>query len=255
MTSSPDSGSAAHLDPERLAEHLEGLLPPDEAAGVQAHLARCAHCAAVRDALLEVRAVLGSAPEPGPVPALVARRIDAAIAAEGRRRPVGEAVVGAAGRVAAVAPVRRRRWLPGIAAAAAAAAAVAVGIPVVTGGLGGSGDSTAESGRATDESAVDGARGGAAPELPAATDRELRSAARAAAAGSAAPSAADRASGGDCRLDRVDAVPGVVVQVRPAPDGIPAHVLVALRRGNAGTAVVLAACDPGAAVLARADSR
>jgi anti-sigma factor RsiW len=40
---------------ERLSDHLDGLLPPDEAAAVEQHLAGCADCRAVAGELEEVR--------------------------------------------------------------------------------------------------------------------------------------------------------------------------------------------------------
>jgi hypothetical protein len=141
---------SAHLTPERLAEHAEGLLAAGEAAAVAAHLAECPSCRSVQADLAALRAVL-AADGPGPMPADVAVRIDAALAearaaARAFQPPVpadSSAVRDAAGNVAGrpatdngqrTSPAdllaRRRqryRWYTRIAAAAA-------GLVVVVGG-------------------------------------------------------------------------------------------------------------------------
>jgi hypothetical protein len=72
-------GPAAHATPEELALHAEGLLAGAEEAGLAAHVAACPACQAVQADLVALRAAL-AADRPGPVPAEVAGRIDAALA-------------------------------------------------------------------------------------------------------------------------------------------------------------------------------
>ncbi|WP_441251238.1 anti-sigma factor family protein [Kitasatospora sp. McL0602] len=81
-TQHPDT---QHPDIEVLADLTEDLLPPDEAAAVRTHLDGCADCADTVAALVEVQELLGNAPAP-PLPAEIATRIDAALAAETEAR-------------------------------------------------------------------------------------------------------------------------------------------------------------------------
>jgi hypothetical protein len=76
----------AHPTPEQLAEHAEGVLGAADAAALDAHLAGCAACQAVQEDLRGLRAVLAS-DRPGPMPADVAARIDAALAGLSAARP------------------------------------------------------------------------------------------------------------------------------------------------------------------------
>ncbi|NEE44400.1 hypothetical protein G3M55_07225, partial [Streptomyces sp. SID8455] len=62
----------------------EGLLSASRAAEVRRHLAECELCAEVRDSLEEIRGLLGTLPDPEPMPEGIAARIDAALAAEAR---------------------------------------------------------------------------------------------------------------------------------------------------------------------------
>ncbi|MET9396342.1 zf-HC2 domain-containing protein [Kitasatospora sp. NPDC002965] len=81
--SSPDPAPATgpHPSVDELADLAEGLVEPADAAGaLRRHLADCAECRETADALAEVRTLLGAAEAP-PVPADVAARIDAALAA------------------------------------------------------------------------------------------------------------------------------------------------------------------------------
>ncbi|WP_042374311.1 anti-sigma factor family protein [Streptacidiphilus neutrinimicus] len=71
----------AHPDVELLAEHAEELLTDEQSAELTAHLATCAECRETYDALVELSALLGDEPAPGPMPDDVAARIDAALAA------------------------------------------------------------------------------------------------------------------------------------------------------------------------------
>lgn len=47
---------------ELLTDYLEGVLPPDEVAAVEAHLALCPHCQVYLDQMRATIAVLGSVP-------------------------------------------------------------------------------------------------------------------------------------------------------------------------------------------------
>lgn len=80
MTSTTDE--AGHPDVSDISDLSEGLLSPSRSEDVQHHLEKCAACADVHATLEEIRGLLGSLPDPGPMPADVADRIDAALAAE-----------------------------------------------------------------------------------------------------------------------------------------------------------------------------
>lgn len=80
MTSTTDA--AGHPDVAEISDLTEGLLPPDRGADIQRHLEACELCADVQASLEEIRGLLGSAPDAELMPADVATRIDAALAAE-----------------------------------------------------------------------------------------------------------------------------------------------------------------------------
>lgn len=80
MTSTTDT--AGHPDVAEISELTEGLLPPSRTADVRRHLDECELCADVYDSLEEIRGLLGTLPGPPRMPAEIASRIDAAIAAE-----------------------------------------------------------------------------------------------------------------------------------------------------------------------------
>ncbi|GHI06432.1 hypothetical protein AQI88_18985 [Streptomyces cellostaticus] len=80
MTSTTDT--AGHPDVAEISDLTEGLLPPDRTAEVRRHLAGCELCTDVHASLEEIRGLLGTVPGPPRMPADVAGRIDAAIAAE-----------------------------------------------------------------------------------------------------------------------------------------------------------------------------
>ncbi|WP_308117275.1 anti-sigma factor family protein [Streptomyces fuscigenes] len=80
MTSS--SGTDRHPDVEEISDLVEGLLPPTRALDLRGHLDDCDDCADVHRSLAEIRDLLGTLPGPAPMPADVAQRIDAALAAE-----------------------------------------------------------------------------------------------------------------------------------------------------------------------------
>ncbi|QGV79626.1 hypothetical protein [Streptomyces ficellus] len=80
MTSTTDT--AQHPDVSEISDLTEGLLPPARTADVRAHVEGCALCADVRSSLEEIRGLLGTLPGPARMPADIAERIDAALAAE-----------------------------------------------------------------------------------------------------------------------------------------------------------------------------
>lgn len=80
MTSTTDM--AEHPDVAEISDLTEGLLPSARSADVRRHLDECALCADVRASLEEIRDLLGTASGPPRMPAEVAGRIDAALAAE-----------------------------------------------------------------------------------------------------------------------------------------------------------------------------
>ncbi|MFJ9375109.1 anti-sigma factor family protein [Streptomyces sp. NPDC101455] len=80
MTSTTDT--AGHPDVAEISDLTEGLLLPSRGAEVRRHLDGCELCADVHDSLEEIRGLLGSMPGPPRMPAEIAGRIDAALAAE-----------------------------------------------------------------------------------------------------------------------------------------------------------------------------
>lgn len=80
MTSTADTDQ--HPEVAEISALTEGLLPPDRTADVQHHLASCELCSDVRASLDEIRGLLGTLPGPARMPADIAGRIDAALAAE-----------------------------------------------------------------------------------------------------------------------------------------------------------------------------
>ncbi|MFB7332246.1 anti-sigma factor family protein [Streptomyces adustus] len=80
MTSTTDM--AGHPDVAEISDLTEGLLSPARTTQVRRHLNRCELCADVHASLEEIRELLGTVPGPPRMPAEVAARIDAALAAE-----------------------------------------------------------------------------------------------------------------------------------------------------------------------------
>jgi anti-sigma factor RsiW len=80
VTSTTDT--AGHPDVAEISDLAEGLLPPSQTADVRRHLDECELCADVHASLEEIRGLLGTLPGPPRMPAEVASRIDAALAAE-----------------------------------------------------------------------------------------------------------------------------------------------------------------------------
>ncbi|GGX12244.1 hypothetical protein GCM10010297_37070 [Streptomyces malachitofuscus] len=80
MTSTKDM--AEHPDVAEISDLTEGLLPSARSTDVRRHLEACELCADVHASLEEIRDLLGAVPGPPRMPDEVARRIDAALAAE-----------------------------------------------------------------------------------------------------------------------------------------------------------------------------
>ncbi|MER5835314.1 hypothetical protein ABT116_31915 [Streptomyces sp. NPDC002130] len=80
MTSTTDM--AGHPDVAEISDLAEGLLPPARTTDLRGHLDDCDLCADVYASLEEIRGLLGTLPGPPRMPANVAGRIDAALAAE-----------------------------------------------------------------------------------------------------------------------------------------------------------------------------
>ncbi|MEU1000887.1 anti-sigma factor family protein [Streptomyces tibetensis] len=80
MTSTTDM--AGHPDVAEISDLAEGLLPPARTTDLRGHLDACELCADVYASLEEIRGLLGMMPGPPRMPADVAGRIDAALAAE-----------------------------------------------------------------------------------------------------------------------------------------------------------------------------
>ncbi|MDH6134608.1 hypothetical protein P3T37_004012 [Kitasatospora sp. MAA4] len=113
--SSTGRPSAGHPDLDQLADLHEELLSPAEAAAVRAHLDGCPQCADTLAALTDLTELLG-ADEPPAMPADVALRIDAALAAEAaapRPREAAAAKPRATRSPAAAPPTRTDRARPG----------------------------------------------------------------------------------------------------------------------------------------------
>ncbi|MGW9041393.1 anti-sigma factor family protein [Streptomyces lydicus] len=103
MTST--TGTDEHPEVSEISDLTDGLLSPSRAADLRGHLATCALCADVYASLEEIRGLLGTLPGPARMPADVAGRIDAALAAEALldRTTAGAGV--AVSRETATAPV------------------------------------------------------------------------------------------------------------------------------------------------------
>ncbi|MCX5200048.1 hypothetical protein OG897_01020 [Streptomyces sp. NBC_00237] len=80
MTST--TGTAQHPDVAEISDLTEGLLSPSRTQDVRRHVGGCDVCADVQLSLEEIRGLLGTLPGPQRMPADIAGRIDAALAAE-----------------------------------------------------------------------------------------------------------------------------------------------------------------------------
>ncbi|MCM1948704.1 hypothetical protein NC315_25495 [Streptomyces sp. G2] len=82
MNTTDKADTAQHPDVSEISDLTEGLLSPSRSATVRRHLDGCVLCADVRSSLEEIRGILGTLPGPPRMPAEIAGRIDAALAAE-----------------------------------------------------------------------------------------------------------------------------------------------------------------------------
>jgi anti-sigma factor RsiW len=80
VTSTTDT--AEHPEIDEISDLTEGLLSPSRTEEMQEHLSGCELCADVHASLEEIRDTLGTLPGPPHMPADIAGRIDAALAAE-----------------------------------------------------------------------------------------------------------------------------------------------------------------------------
>ncbi|MBF6046177.1 hypothetical protein GO001_13225 [Streptomyces sp. NRRL B-1677] len=76
------TGTDGHPEVGEISALTEGVLSPSRTADVREHLAGCELCEDVRSSLDEIRGALGTLPGPPRMPADIAGRIDAALAAE-----------------------------------------------------------------------------------------------------------------------------------------------------------------------------
>ncbi|MFH8567633.1 anti-sigma factor family protein [Streptomyces sp. NPDC017993] len=76
------TGTGQHPEVSEISDLTDGLLSPSRTADLRNHLASCALCEDVYESLEEIRGLLGTLPGPSRMPADVAGRIDAALAAE-----------------------------------------------------------------------------------------------------------------------------------------------------------------------------
>ena len=179
----PDARS--HVSAEQVADLLEDLLAADEAATVATHLSTCNSCAAVRDRLEGLPALLASARTDDPMlpmPADVAGRLDRALAAEARERAAGSSEPVDEQATATVVPISRATRSRKVFAGLVAAAAVVTGFVVVGDVVGGGSDGTADMSSA-DSGADDGADAGAESDQ---SDGYARSSGEAASPGTTA---------------------------------------------------------------------
>ncbi|MDX6351229.1 MAG: hypothetical protein QOF84_6019 [Streptomyces sp.] len=143
------TGTEEHPEVAEISALAEGILPPDRSTDVRGHLDTCPLCADVRASLDEIRNVLGTLPGPPRMPADIAGRIDAALAAEAlldaspipvsretAASDVSRETTTAADRPSGHSPApsgpgrprgRRRRWVKGALVTASAAAVLGLG--------------------------------------------------------------------------------------------------------------------------------
>ncbi|MEV5509275.1 zf-HC2 domain-containing protein [Streptomyces orinoci] len=105
MTST--TGTDGHPEVAEISALTEGVLPPGRTADLREHLAGCALCTDVRSSLDEIRRSLGTLPGPVRMPADVAGRIDAALAAEALLDATAPRTVSRETTVPAPGPVSR----------------------------------------------------------------------------------------------------------------------------------------------------
>ncbi len=130
-----------HASAEQVADLLEGNLPAAKAMRINAHLTGCGDCRDLRDALVDVAAVLGAeGASAQPMPSDVAASLHEAIAAANAE--TRESFVEVVGAVRRPSPRTPWTWLAGAAAAVVVVAAGVAGVRALPQG-GGSADSAA----------------------------------------------------------------------------------------------------------------
>lgn len=185
--------STPHPDVDELADLAEGLLGPARTTEVESHVADCADCASTIAAVRSVPALLADLPVP-PLPANVAARIEAALAAQVRERtgqsvgsaspagetgsrppnPAPESMPPQEATVSDLSSIRERkggappRWRR-LVLAAASVAVVVGGAALVAPQLNGS--------QTTADSAAEGQAGAMSAPDPGAADRDAESSA------------------------------------------------------------------------------
>ncbi|MFE7134446.1 anti-sigma factor family protein [Streptomyces sp. NPDC057638] len=85
MTSTADM--TQHPDVSEISDLLEGLLSTEDSSALREHLDDCALCTEVYDSLEQVRELLGTVADAGPMPTDIADRLDAALTAERENGP------------------------------------------------------------------------------------------------------------------------------------------------------------------------
>ncbi|MFF8786636.1 anti-sigma factor family protein [Streptomyces sp. NPDC015125] len=105
MTGTDEHPTGEHPEVSELSDLTDGLLSPSRSADVRHHLAGCPLCDDVYASLEEIRALLGTLPGPIRMPADVAGRIDAALAAEALLDATTPAAGAHVSRETATAPV------------------------------------------------------------------------------------------------------------------------------------------------------
>ncbi|MGW1373343.1 hypothetical protein ACWD6P_03560 [Streptomyces sp. NPDC002446] len=103
MTST--TGTGEHPEVSEISDLTDGLLSPSRTTDLRDHLAGCALCEDVYASLEEIRGLLGTLPGPTRMPADVAGRIDAALAAEALLDATTPGAGGHVSRETASAPV------------------------------------------------------------------------------------------------------------------------------------------------------
>ena len=158
------SDRTRHLSADTLADLQEGLLDADGEAAARRHLEACAACRADLAALTDLPGLLAAAGDAGPVPELVAARLDRALAGAAAEDTTAATATRTVTPLAPDrGPVRGMRLLQAAAVVVLVLGAGALGVSALNHG-GSNGDSASTAGSAADS----GAGGGASREEPSA---------------------------------------------------------------------------------------
>lgn len=147
-----------HLGADTLADLQEGLLDADGEAAARRHLESCAGCRTDLAALSDLPAGLAAAADVGPVPELVAARLDRALAAAAAEPAALPTATRTVTPLAPDRPVRGMRLLQAAAAVVLVLGVGALGVGALTQRGGGNSDTASTAGSAADSG------GRAAPE-------------------------------------------------------------------------------------------